>query len=958
MILDSLSELWLWQLLGRLHPLVVHFPIGVLVTAFILEVLTFGGNRAELRTGIRWLVYIGAGTSVLAALVGLLLAYGGNYPASTLNYHRWLGIVTVALALLAAGLLHRARSGGRPADLNLYRGVLALTVLFLTVAGHLGSSLTHGSDYLTSVLPWNNEAPSRGETGALLTELAVHRELGRLEEPHLNKLNQGVRRIFAHSCYRCHDSDEADGDLALDSQEGVMAGGEGGPVVMAGRPDDSELLRRLLLPGGHDDVMPQKGRSLHAEEVELIRLWIELGAHWPDEETGTFREAELALDKPEVPEAGPELEQPIDRFVHVYFEEQGLSWPEPVNDANFMRRVHMDLIGLLPEPEEVRAFASDPAPDKRERMIDSLLSRDHDYAQHWLSFWNDLLRNDYSGTGYIDGGRKQITDWLYDALQYNKPYNAMVRELINPDEGSEGFIKGIQWRGDFNASQSTEMQAAQNISQSMLGLNMKCASCHNSFTSNLTLDQAYSFAAVFSDTLLAVERCDVPTGDHAEPGFIYKELGDIDATLPKLERLVKLAEIVAQEKNGRLYRTIANRFWARLMGQGLVEPVDEMDVEPWNQDLLDWLAADLIDQEYDLKYLLSSILNSRTYQLPSVAAGEDQANGEDVFRGPLRKRLTAEQFADALGQVAAPVYQSVAFDPYDSRNAEAEWIWYNARQDGRNSLPEPGLYYFRHAFDIPAGRAIKEAQLLISVDQAFELFLNGTSVGRGQDWRDVARIDVTSQLNRGGNILAVEGENGGTTPNPAGMLLNLRVTFVDGGVEEVRSGRDWKVRNQKPGPGWEGIGFDDSGWEAVRSYGNRAWGRLIDFTHDQAGERLRFARASLVNNDPFLTALGRPAREIVHTGRDPEVTLLQALTLTNGEFFNGVLQRGAGLWIDRYGEDPEELVRQIYLSAFGRVPTDREKEVAGGMLAGDPGREAVQDLLWAVVMQPEFQYIH
>ncbi|MEX0771136.1 MAG: DUF1549 domain-containing protein, partial [Balneolaceae bacterium] len=704
-------------------------------------------------------------------------------------------------------------------------------------------------------------------------------------------------------------------------------------------------------------------RALYSGEVELIRTWIELGAHWTDEDVETFREAELALTKPELPETDSEFDHPIDRFTNAYFQDQNISWPEPVDDATYMRRVYLDVIGLLPEPDELKAFVEDTTPDKRDRLVDSLLNRDHDYAQHELTFWNDLLRNAYTGTGFITGGRKQITDWLYNALKDNKPYNQMVRELVNPNENSEGFIRGIEWRGDVNASQTTEMQAAQNISQSLLGVNMKCASCHNSFVSNLTLKESYSFAAVFSDTLLAIERCDVPTGDFAEPGFIYEELGEVDKNLPKEARLEQLADIVTSEKNGRLYRTIANRYWARLIGRGLVEPTDEMDLEPWNQELLDWLAADLIDHDYDLRYLVSSILRSDTYQLPSVAVNEQQAGAEEyVFTGPTRRRLTAEQYVDALSQIAVPVYNSVAYDPYGGNDIEADWIWYDARVDGRQSLPPPGTYYFRHAFDLPAESQIEDARLLISVDEAFELYVNGTLAGRGEDWRQVGHMDVTQHLENGENLLAVKGENGGTTANPAGILLNLRINYEDGGWLDVTSNREWTVINRSPQSGWEQPGFNDSDWDTVRTFGtykdNNHWGQLVDFTHNQAGERLQFARASLVENDPFMKTLGRPPREIVNTTREGDPSLLQALELTNGEVLNEVLGRAADRWLDEYGQDPDKMIEQIYLSAYGRKPTAGEARLAGEMFAPDSGKAAVQDLLWAIVMQPEFQWIY
>ncbi|SMO48640.1 DUF1549 domain-containing protein [Fodinibius sediminis] len=964
MILDSLSELWIWQFVARLHPLVIHFPIGALVIAFFLEMLTMGGKRTELRSGIRWLVYIGAGSASVAAGVGLMLAYGGNYSESTIFYHQWGGILTVILSLITAWLLYRASQSGEKKKLNMYRWMLSVAILVLTVTGHFGANLTHGDDYLTSVLPWNYESLSDGEFNELVQEVNQHRKMGTLSETHKTELNVGVRRIFAQTCYRCHDSNEAEGGLVLNSEEAVMKGGDSGPVIVPGKPEESELIHRLTLPAGHEDVMPQKGSSLSPDQVELIRLWIEVGAPWSDEEVKTFREAPMALRAPAPPDTESDFDNPVDKFTAAYFKEHGISWPEPVDDATFMRRVYLDVIGLVPDPVELRAFVRDPSPDKRDRLVDSLLSRRHDYTQHWLTFWNDLLRNDYTGTGFITGGREQITDWLYEALYQNMSYNRMVRELTNPGERSDGFIKGIKWRGAVNASQTTEMQAAQNISQSLLGVNLKCASCHDSFVSNLTLEEAYGFAQVFSEDPLAIQRCEVATGDTAEASFIYsEELGDIDESLSRDERLERLADILTQKQNGRLYRTIANRYWELFMGRSLVEPVDEMDNIPWNQELLDWLASDLIRHDYDLKRLISVIVRSKTYQLPSIGmSGEEAGSEEYVFRGPLRKRMTAEQFADAVSKVAAPFYYSVAYDPYEKPPAEGAWIWFNTMENDRVSQPDPGTYYFRHSFDLPAAREIEKAQLLVTADEAYKLYLNGTLVGQGADWRKIERIDVTEQLSQGTNLIAAAGRNGGSIPNPAGMLLNLRIKLKDGTALIVKSGKEgWKALDRQPKTGWQTADFDDSSWGEVRTFGSsrssKHWGQLLKFTHDM-GNQFNFARASLVENDDFLKEMGRPTRENVTTNRETEATLLQALELTNGDKLNEVMARGAERLVNEYGQATERMMTDLYLTAYGREPGDHEQEILNSRLAADkPGKEQIEDILWAIVMNPEFQLI-
>ena len=114
----------------------------------------------------------------------------------------------------------------------------------------------------------------------------------------------------------------------------------------------------------------------------------------------------------------------------------------------------------MPSPEELNTFVADRHADKRARLVKKLLADNFNYAQNWMTFWNDALRNDYRGTGYIDGGRKQITHWLYSALLTNMPYDQFVSELISPNDDSSGFTKGIVWRGVVNASQKPQMQAA------------------------------------------------------------------------------------------------------------------------------------------------------------------------------------------------------------------------------------------------------------------------------------------------------------------------------------------------------------------------------------------------------------------------------------------------------------------------------------------------------------------
>jgi hypothetical protein len=457
-----------------------------------------------------------------------------------------------------------------------------------------------------------------------------------------------VLPLLSRHCAKCHTAGRYEGDVSFDTREALLEVG----VAEPGDSASSAIIDRVTSADA-DVRMPPEGPPLSAAEVDVLRRWIDAGLPW---EAGfTFQksvyEAPLAPRRPELPPAERSGENPLDRIVLAYWREHGVTPPPLADDATFCRRVYLDLIGLLPEAGEAAAFVADGAPDKRAALVRRLLERRVDYADHWLTFWNDLLRNDYAGVGYIDGGRKQITRWLYQALVDNRPYDEFVRALIAPQAESEGFAKGIVWRGQVNASQAPPLQFAQNVGQVFLGINLKCASCHDSFIDHWKLAETYGLAAVASDGPLELFRCDVPMGTTAEAAFLFPELGTIDPQAPRAARMQQLAALMTHPGNGRLARTIVNRLWQRLLGRGIVHPVDSMGTAPWNADLLDELAVHLADAHYDLKKTLELIATSRVYGSRAVAWDEAGSIEDYVFAGPAAKRMTAEQFVDAIARL-------------------------------------------------------------------------------------------------------------------------------------------------------------------------------------------------------------------------------------------------------------------------------------------------------------------
>jgi uncharacterized membrane protein/mono/diheme cytochrome c family protein len=257
--------------IGRFHPLIVHFPIGLLLLAGLLEgVALFRPFRG--RSAAAFVLFLGALSAVAAVVAGLLHSLEGGYDEALVSSHKWLGIAVAVGAVSAAGLKIRGlRKPSRALD-RAYAGALLATGGAVLVVAHLGASLTHGSGYLTYYLPSTlkrvvgvAEARAAKPQIADIDSALVYQDL--------------VAPIFKARCTACHNANKEKGGLRLDVPEELRKGGTSGPVVVAGSPEESELLRRVTLPLGHEDAMPPDGaKPLDIGETELIRWWIAHGA--------------------------------------------------------------------------------------------------------------------------------------------------------------------------------------------------------------------------------------------------------------------------------------------------------------------------------------------------------------------------------------------------------------------------------------------------------------------------------------------------------------------------------------------------------------------------------------------------------------------------------------------------------------------------------------------------------
>lgn len=373
----------------------------------------------------------------------------------------------------------------------------------------------------------------------------------------------------------------------------------------------------------------------------------------------------LAMLRPDSQFVWPDVPENnlVDRLVFAKLKRMQILPSELCTDAEFIRRVYLDVCGVLPSADEVRAFLDDRDPNKRSRLIDQILERP-EYADFWTLKWADVLRV-HRKTMQLDGVYK-FQVWLRSQIAANRPWNELVAELLTSSGSTYAHPAANYYRVTRDPASLAEVTA-----QLFLGVRMQCAKCHNHPFERWTQDDYYGLAAFFTRVKLKNDPLNERQPAKPSPGaeYVYvdrsgeivhprtnqpvrpKPLGGAPISEEPTDRRLLLAQWLTDKNNPFFARAMVNRVWFHLFGRGIVEPADDFrdSNPPSNDELLDALANEFIAHNYDLKHIIRLILNSRTYQL---SAQTNDRNREDYkyFSHCYPKLLPAEVLLDAISQ--------------------------------------------------------------------------------------------------------------------------------------------------------------------------------------------------------------------------------------------------------------------------------------------------------------------
>ena len=348
----------------------------------------------------------------------------------------------------------------------------------------------------------------------------------------------------------------------------------------------------------------------------------------------------------------------VDPWVHAKLDRLRILPSSGCDDATFLRRAWLDVVGLAPPADEARRFLADPTPGKRDALIDQLLAR-KEFSELWVMKFAELLQMRTDDNNRVSYKATLLYfHWLEDQIARNVPFDQMVRELLS---ASGGTFKSPA--ANYYQVERDTLKVAENVAQVFLGMRIQCAQCHNHPFDRWTMDDYYGFAAFFSqvgrkqgedprETIIFDSRGGEVTHPVGGRVMAPKFLGGATPDVAGKDRRRVMAEWLTAADNPWFARNLVNLVWAHFFGVGIVEPVDDVRVSnpPSNPDLLDEMARRFIASNYDFKALVRAIGTSQAYQR---ATTENPTNALDErnFSRALPRRVRAEVLLDVISSV-------------------------------------------------------------------------------------------------------------------------------------------------------------------------------------------------------------------------------------------------------------------------------------------------------------------
>ncbi|TCD00847.1 c-type cytochrome domain-containing protein [Pedobacter psychroterrae] len=254
-----MTLLSIWDFTGRLHPVLVHLPIGILLLGCLFQLLTINAKFSALRPAIPLIYLLGGLGAVFSSISGYLLSLSGDYDGDMVGIHQWLGI---SVSIVSLSVYAMCRTKIKETLLNF---TAIFLIVLITLTGHYGGSLTHGADYLSAALKDNGKGKAAIPAIVNVQQAVAYTHM--------------IQPLLQNRCYNCHGAEKQKGKLRLDGKDLIIKGGEDGKTLVPGSAEESELIKRLLLPPSNEDHMPPKEKpQLTPEEIELLKWWVNQGA--------------------------------------------------------------------------------------------------------------------------------------------------------------------------------------------------------------------------------------------------------------------------------------------------------------------------------------------------------------------------------------------------------------------------------------------------------------------------------------------------------------------------------------------------------------------------------------------------------------------------------------------------------------------------------------------------------